>query len=163
MARPKAVLESVEPRGGQQRPAGEPRGRRLRRSGDVPVRPAYERRYRQTVRRIDLWSVLKISICFYLTALIVMLFAGAVLWWIASAVGIIGNVESFVAELIGNDPDDFELLSWEVLRASTLVGLVFVSVMVVVTTLAAAFYNLFAELTGGVEITVVEDDYTSGR
>ena len=52
------------------------------------LRPSYERQYRQTIRRVDLWTVLKLSICFYLTALVVLLFAGVCLWWIASAVGI---------------------------------------------------------------------------
>lgn len=167
MARPKAVLESVESPPGRGSSSNGPQGRGSRRdrrrASARTVRPTYERRYRQTVRRVDLWSVLKISVCFHLTALIVVLFAGVVLWWIASAAGIIGNVETFVADLIGNESDDFEFLSWEVLRASTLVGLVFVSIMVVMTTLAAAFYNLFAELIGGVEVTVVEDEYSSGR
>ena len=112
--------------------------------------------YRQTIRQVDLWSVLKISICFYLTALIVILFAGVVLWWIASAVGIVSNVENFVGDLVNSE--DFQFLSWNVLRASTLVGLVLVCLMVVCTVLAAAFYNLFAELLGGIEVTVVEEE-----
>ena len=29
----------------------------------------YERRYVQTIRSVDLWSVLKVAICFYLCAL----------------------------------------------------------------------------------------------
>ena len=121
------------------------------------MRPAYERRYRQTIRRVDLWSVLKISICFYLTALIVLIMSGVVLWWIASATGIIGDVESAVGDIIGSK-NDFKFLSWKVLRASTLVGLVWVCLMVVVTVLAAAFYNLFSELLGGIEVTVVEEE-----
>ena len=46
----------------------------------------------------------------------------------------------------------------EVLRASTLVGLVVVSLMVVCTVLAAAFYNLFSSVLGGIEVTVVEEE-----
>ena len=30
--------------------------------------------------------------------------------------------------------------------------------LVVITVLAAAFYNLFSELIGGIEVTVVEDE-----
>src|SRR6187401_2174524 len=60
------------------------------------VRPTYERRYRQTIRKVDLCTVLKISVCFYLTALLVLLFAGMVLWWIASALGMISNLEDFM-------------------------------------------------------------------
>jgi len=153
VARAKATLQTVEApaRRAPSRKAKSSRGNRA-----VPVRRAYERHYRQTVRRIDLWSVLKVSICFYLTALIVLLVSGIVMWWIASAVGIIGNVESSIGETIGSE--DFKLLSWELLRASTLIGLVFVCLAVVVSVLAAAFYNLFSELIGGIEVTVVEEE-----
>src|ERR1700722_2508812 len=145
MARPKAVvLESVPT----------PRvAKRDRRRAESGRRPSYERRYRQTVRSIDIWSVLKIALCFYLCALIVLLVTGVVLWWIASAVGAMHNIEHFIGELVNDDK--FHFLSWEVLRGATIVGLVIVCVLVVVTVLAAAFYNLFSELIGGFEVTVV--------
>jgi Transmembrane domain of unknown function (DUF3566) len=138
MARAKAALESV---------LTPPTVRPVRRDG---------RRARQTVRSIDVWSVLKISLCFYMCALIVVLLAGVILWWIASAVGAIHNVEKFVGDLVSDQK--FHFLSWEVLRGATLIGLVIVCLLVVITVLAAAFYNLFSELTGGLEVTVVEHE-----
>jgi hypothetical protein len=130
--------------------------RKERHAKATKLKPSYQRNYRQTIQRVDLWSVLKISICFYLTALIVVLCAGVVLWWIASAFGIIGNIENFVGDLVNSN--DFQFLSWSVLRASALVGLVLVSLMVVCTVLAAACYNLFSSVLGGIEITVVEEE-----
>ena len=129
-----------------------------------PLRPAerpraLERRFRQTVKTVDLWSVLKISICFYLSALIVALGAGIVMWWIGRQAGIIGGVENFMADLVSSP--EFEFLSWRILRATTLIGLVIVCLLVVITVLAAALYNVFSELVGGVEITVTEEE--SGR
>jgi hypothetical protein len=152
MARAKAALESV---------ALPPRVRAPRRARPVRQRRpgrnvSYERRYHQTIRSIDIWSVLKIALCFYMCALIVVLLAGIVLWWIASAVGAIHNVEKFVGDLVSDK--NFHFLSWEVLRGATLIGLVVVCVLVVITVLAAAFYNLFSELIGGLEVTVVEHD-----
>jgi hypothetical protein len=154
VARAKAVLESVPTSPAQTRAPKKPRKRRT-----VSPRQVYERRYVQTIRSVDLWSVLKVSICFYLCALIVMLAAAVMLWWIASAAGVITSVESFVGELVNNK--DFRFLSWQVLRATTLIGLVIVCILTVVTVLAAAFYNLFAELLGGVEVTVVEQEEIS--
>jgi hypothetical protein len=155
MARAKAVLESVTSPTSLRSLRDRRRARPVR-----PRRPprgkAYERRYRQTVRSIDIWSVLKISLCFYLSALLVMLVAGIVLWWIASALGAIHNVEKFIGDLLSDQ--HFHFLSWEVLRGATLIGLVVVCVLVVITVLAAAFYNLFSELTGGLEVTVVEHE-----
>ena len=150
MARAKAVLESVP----SQPDAGAPKPKKQRRV--ATPRQVYERRYVQTIRSVDLWSVLKVSICFYLCSLIVLLVAGIMLWWIASAAGVIDSVQSFIGELVDNK--DFQFLSWQVLRASTLVGLVIVCILTVLTVLAAAFYNLFSELLGGVEVTVVEQE-----
>jgi hypothetical protein len=149
MARAKAVLESVP---------SAPNGRapKRERPRQPAGRAAYERRYRQTVRSIDIWSVLKIALCFYLSALIVMLATGVILWWIASAVGAVHNIEHFVGELVNDSK--FHFLSWEVLRGATIIGLVIVCVLVVITVIAAAFYNLFSELIGGLEVTVVEHE-----
>jgi hypothetical protein len=156
VARAKAVLESVPAKPEKRAPKKKkPRRRRV-----ASPRQVFERRYVQTVRSVDLWSVLKVAICFYLCALIVMLVAGVMLWWIASAAGVVSSVESFVGELVNNT--DFRLLSWEVLRATTLIGLVVVCLLTVVTVLAAAFYNLFSELLGGIEVTVVEQEELSG-
>ena len=156
MARAKADLESIPsplpPRSvwRDRRRARPVRARRPSRN------PGYERRYRQTIRSVDIWSVLKIALCFYMSALIVVLLAGVVLWWIASAVGAIHNIEDFVGKIV--DDPHFHFLSFEVLRGATLIGLVIVCVCVVMTVLAAAFYNLFSELTGGLEVTVVEHE-----
>ena len=153
MARAKAVLESVPAKADNRAPK-KPRRKRV-----ASPRQVFERRYVQTIRSLDLWSVLKVSICFYLCALIVTLVAGVMLWWIASAAGVVSSIESFVGQLVNNK--DFRLLSWQVLRAATLIGLVIVCLMTVVTVLAAAFYNLFSELLGGIEVTVVEQEELS--
>jgi hypothetical protein len=118
-------------------------------------RATLERRYHQTVKRVDVWSVLKVSLCFYLCALIVSLVAGMMLWLVADAFGAIHNIEKFFGDLF--DDKGFHFLSGEILRAATLIGLALVCLMTMWTVLAAAFYNLFAELVGGIEVVVSED------
>jgi len=153
VARAKAVLESVPAKPAPRAPK-KPRRKRV-----ASPRQVFERRYVQTIRSVDLWSVLKVAICFYLCALIVMLVAAVMLWWVASAAGVVASVESFVGQLVNNK--DLKLLSWEVLRETTHIGLVVVCLLTVVTVLAAAFYNLFSELLGGIEVTVVEQEELS--
>ncbi len=125
------------------------------RKRSTPAVPRVERRFTQVIRHVDLWSVLKVSICFYLCGLVVTIGAGAVLWLIASAAGAVENVEGFITDL---GWPDFEFLSWRILKASVLLGLVFVALATIVTVLAAAFYNLFSELVGGIEVTLAEED-----
>ncbi|MFN8027506.1 MAG: DUF3566 domain-containing protein [Acidimicrobiia bacterium] len=114
------------------------------------------RRYRQTIHRVDLWSVLKISVCFYICAMAVLMVALVALWVIADAAGVIHSVEKFFGDLL--QTKDFTFLSSDILRGTLLVAAVLVVLLIVVTVIAAAFYNLFAELFGGVEITISEDE-----
>ena len=87
-----------------------------------------------------------------------ILTAGVVLWWIASAVGAVHNLESFIGDLV-NDPK-FRFLSWEVLRGATIIGLVLVCVLVVITVIATGFDGKIRremyrpEQRGGVEVHV---------
>jgi hypothetical protein len=113
------------------------------------------RHYRQTVTKVDLWSVTKLSLCFYLSAMFVTVVAFVALYAIAAAAGIVNSVEKFLGDLLS--AKNFHFLSATVLRGGILVGLVVVMLQVVVTVIGASFYNIFAELFGGIEITVKED------
>jgi Transmembrane domain of unknown function (DUF3566) len=159
MATKRAVLAPPATTGTPAAPAKVSRREKKRQAAIVAgaQRGSIERRYHQTVRRIDVWSVLKVSVCFYLCALVVFLAAGIVLWTIADSAGTITSVENFISDLLDERKGEFHFLSFEILRAATLIGLVIVCFLTVLTVLAAAFYNLFADLVGGVEITVVEE------
>ncbi len=115
------------------------------------------RRSRCEVRRIDLWAVLKISLCFYLAAVVLVIISGVVLWLIADAAGAIGNVESFMGKILSSK--NYHLVSAQILEGMILVGLVLAAMMTVITVVGAALYNLFSELVGGFEVTLVETDH----
>jgi hypothetical protein len=145
----------------------EARPRRARRravGSSTTVRPTMaphtQRQYRQTLVKVDLWSVTKLSLCFYLSAMFVTLVALIALWLIADAAGIIEDIEKFIGELLSAKKDSFQFLSAEVLRGTILIGLVVVAIQVIVTVVAASFYNIFAELFGGVEFIVREEEAT---
>jgi hypothetical protein len=118
--------------------------------------PETERRYRQTIHRVDLWSVLKISVCFYICGMAVTMVALVALWAIADAAGVIHSVEKFMGDLL--QTKNFTFLDGEILRGALLVSAVLVVLQIVITVIAAAFYNVFAELFGGIEITISEDE-----
>ena len=140
----------------------EARATRPSRSRTAPVPgPRAPRRVRHTIKKVDLWSALKISLCFYVCEMAVLVTAIAFLWLIADGFGIIGSVEKFIGDLLSSK--DFKFLSAGMLRGTILVGLVLVAIQVVATVLACAFYNLFAELFGGVEVTVIQEDAPGKR
>jgi hypothetical protein len=137
-------------------PAIDRKARKAERKGRPRPAPPRKRRLRHTIQKVDLWSVLKLSLCFYLCGLAVTLVALVALWMIADAFGVVENVEKFLGDLLSSD--DFTFLSGEMLRGVALVGGVVVLLQVIITVIAAAFYNLFSELFGGIEVTVVEEE-----
>ncbi len=114
------------------------------------------RRSRVEMTKVDLWSVLKVSLCFYLAGLAILILAGLVVWLLLDASGGVKNFESFMGEIMS--AKDYRLVPSQMLLGSVLVGLVIVALMTIVTVIAAALYNLFSELVGGIEVTLVESD-----
>lgn len=109
---------------------------------------------RVSVRRVDLWTVLKVSLCFYVAALVVILAAGIVAWLIVDAAGGIASFEDFMGDLVS--ARNYRLVPGELLIGSILVGVVLAALLTIVTVIAAALYNLFSDLVGGVEVELVE-------
>ena len=115
---------------------------------------------RVVVGRIDPWAVLKLSLLFYLSACVVLLVAGVLLWSAASSAGVVDNVESFISEI---GFEDFRFLPGRILRASALGGLVLVVAGSCGNVLMAVLYNLIADVVGGLKLTLVEDDQSRSR
>ena len=115
---------------------------------------------RVVVRRVDPWSVLKLSIVFYLSVCIVLLVAGVLLWSAASSAGVIDNFESFMVEI---GFDDFRFLPGQILRGAALGGLVLVVAGTFANVLLATLYNLIGDVLGGVKLTLAEDDSNRPR
>src|SRR5947209_5361634 len=106
------------------RAAAAPSPAKARPTHVVAPPPTAERRYRQTINRIDLWSVLKVSVCFYICSMAVLMVALVALWVIGDAAGVIHNVEKFLGDLL--QTKDFTFLDGEILRGALLVAAVIV-------------------------------------
>jgi hypothetical protein len=107
------------------------------------------------VRKIDTWSVLKVSALFFLSLVLVLLIAGVILWAAGSMLGAIDGVEKFM-RAIGFE--DFRFVGSQLLRGFTAAGLVFVLLGTGLSILVAVIYNLISDVVGGIELTVLEED-----
>src|SRR3954447_18372191 len=116
---------------------------------------AQGRRVRRVVRRIDTWSVLKVSALFFASLVLVLLIAGMLLWAAGSVLGAVTSVEKFM-RAIGFE--DFRFVGTQLLRGFTAAGLVFVLLGTGLSVLVAVIYNLISDLVGGIELTVLEED-----
>ena len=114
------------------------------------------RRVSRVVRRVDAWSVLKVSLILYALAYLILLVAGILLWKVAIETGTLANVEGFVRELFGLTT--FELHGKDLYRASWTIGAFLVVAGTGLNVTVAVMFNLITDLVGGVRVTVLEEE-----
>ncbi len=111
---------------------------------------------RRLVRRLDVLSVFKVSLVFYICVFGVMLIAGTALWNVAAALGLISTVERNIRSLFALTSFQlrpFTALVW----GSTIAGaLCFLGALFNV--FAAVVYNLISDVVGGLQIVVLDDE-----
>jgi hypothetical protein len=116
------------------------------------------RKVRRVVRHIDTWSVLKLSLLFYLCLFVIVMVAGVILWNVADHAGTIDGIEGLFKDL-----GVFESFTFEpgvMFRASVLAGLILVITATGINVLIAVLFNLISDMVGGIRITVLEEEVT---
>ena len=90
-----------------------------------------------------------------------MLFVGVTLWNLAVNSGLVADVEGFVVELFALE--SFKINADQIFRIAAVGGLVLVLAASGLTVLAAVLFNLISDVTGGVRLTVVEEETARPR
>ncbi len=119
------------------------------------------RKVRRVLRHIEPWSVLKISLIFYLCLWVIVMLAGVMLWSIAVGSGTVDDTESFVEELFALQ--EFKFNASEIFRGFAVGGLVLVVAGTFFNVLLCVLFNLISDLTGGVRVTVIEEETARPR
>ena len=112
------------------------------------------------LRRIDLWSALKVSLALYLSIFVVFLAGSVVVWIAARHAGLIANVEHLVEDLGFADNGTFHLKGPEILKMAAVIGPIVVVLGSLATVAGVAVFNVMSRLLGGVEVTVSDGDET---
>ena len=116
------------------------------------------RRVRRIVRHIELWSVLKVSVLFYICLWFILMFAGLVLWSFAASSGTLEGIEELVESLFELEEAEEFWRGGTIFRAYLFITLAFSIAGITFNVLLAALYNLISDLTGGVRFTVIEEE-----
>ncbi len=114
------------------------------------------RKVRRLVRHIEPWSVLKVALLFNFCMWVVTMVAGVLLWNAAETAGTISDVEQFAKEIFALEEFTFDGES--IFNAVALGGLVVAVAATGFAVLIAILLNLISDLTGGIRVTVVEEE-----
>ena len=113
------------------------------------------RRVKRVIRRIELWSVLKLALVFYTCMYVVVMGALVIIWGFAYQAGLVDNFESFANDV---GFEHWQFYGEHMFRQAAVIGGVMVVGATVLTVLATALVNVISELTGGIRIVVIEED-----
>lgn len=117
--------------------------------------PRRGRRVKRIVRRVDLWSVLKLALVLYTCLYSAALLAVAGLWAFLNSAGLVDRFESFMKDV---GFDKFQFRGSEMFRGVVAGGAVLVLAGAVLTVIGFALLNVVSELTGGLRLTVIEEE-----
>jgi hypothetical protein len=114
------------------------------------------RKVQRIVRRVDPWSVLKLSLVFYFCVWVMVIVAVVLLWGVAVGSGSVASIENFIAEFLAFE--EFHFNGDQLFQIFALGGLIGVFVATAVTAVLSVLFNLIADLTGGIRLTVVQEE-----
>ncbi len=130
--------------------------------GAIWRRPRLQvRSVRRILRRVELWSVLKLSLIFYFCMWAILLVAGVILWNVVDSLGYVEATADFIARIFALE--EFEFNARQIFRVYALGGLAGVLGATLFNVVAAVFFNLISELVGGIRIVLIEEESTRFR
>lgn len=116
------------------------------------------RRVKRTVKRVDPWSVLKMSLFYYSIFFVVWMIGVAVLFSVIESTGVFQTIEEVGDSIEVEQLANFEISMGVVLRWAAYIGGGLVLLATIVNVILAFLYNLGSDIIGGVEMTFVERD-----
>ena len=157
-------LSGPVPRAQQRKPADRPEQPAARPAGatraQVASRPQGPVRASMQIRRLDPWSVLKVSLVLSVALFFVWMIAVAFLYLVLGGMGVWSKLNSNVGDLLTSaSGSGGELVSsGTIFGGAALIGLVNIVLLTAMATCGAFIYNLTTDIVGGIEVTLADRD-----
>lgn len=114
------------------------------------------RKVRRIIRHIEPFSVLKVSLIFYLCLWVILVLAGVLLWSVAVSSGSVESVEEIVRDLFA--APEFSFNAGTIFRVYAIVGFILGIAGTAFNALLCVLFNLISDLVGGIRMTVIEEE-----
>ncbi|HUO46557.1 MAG TPA: DUF3566 domain-containing protein [Acidimicrobiia bacterium] len=116
------------------------------------------RRVRRIIRKIDPWTVLKVSAILNVVLAIGIVLGLVMFWSVLNAAGIPDRITDILVQITLLDPGENPFANTErFLRAAVFGSVVWAVLATGLATVVAVMYNLVSDVVGGIEIVVLEE------
>jgi hypothetical protein len=116
------------------------------------------RRVRRIIRKIDPWTVLKVSSVFNVVMALGIVLGFVMFWSVLTASGIPDKITDLLVRITLLDEGENPFANTErFLRVAVFGSIVWAVLSTGFMTLAAVMYNLISDVVGGIEVVVLEE------
>jgi len=120
-------------------------------------------RVRRIIRKIDPWTVLKVTLVLNFVVALSVVLGVSILWVLLVNAGVPQGLEDIARRLALLDADASLVGNIETLFTGVVsLAAVYMLTQTALATVAAFFYNLVSDLVGGIEVIVLEETYNDG-
>ena len=119
-------------------------------------------RVRRIIRKIDPWTVLKVTFVLNFIVALTIVLGFSILWVLLVNAGVPQGLEDIARRLALLDADASLVGNVEPLFSSVVfLATVYLLTQTALATIGAFFYNLVSDLVGGIEVVVLEESYNT--
>ena len=117
-------------------------------------------RVRRIIRKIDPWTVLKVTFVLNFVVALTIVLGFSILWVLLINAGVPQGLEDIAKRLALLDENPTLVGNIEALFSSVVfLATVYLLTQTALATIGAFFYNLVSDLVGGIEVVVLEESY----
>ena len=121
-------------------------------------------RVRRIIRKIDPWTVLKVTFVLNFIVSLTIVLGFSILWVLLVNAGVPQGLEDIARRLALLDADASLVGNIEPLFSSVVfLATVYLLTQTALATIGAFFYNLVSDLVGGIEVVVLEESYSEAQ
>ncbi|MDC0978063.1 DUF3566 domain-containing protein [Acidimicrobiia bacterium] len=121
-------------------------------------------RVRRIIRKIDPWTVLKVTFVLNFIVALTIVLGFSILWVLLVNAGVPQGLEDIARRLALLDADASLVGNIEPLFSSVVfLATVYLLTQTALATIGAFFYNLVSDLVGGIEVVVLEESYNEAQ
>lgn len=120
--------------------------------GDEPLRTTVQ------VRRIDPWSMLKVSLVISVVLFFVWMIAVGMLYIVLDGMGVWDRLNNTFTDMVSDSSSDGLIGAGQVFGYAGLIGVINVVLFTALATIGSFIYNQCSDIVGGVQVTLADPD-----